>query len=149
MSSTVPPSPRRQRWHAIYYVLAAFDILTVCISLYLNYRLTDLYVQTVDSNQEWGQFLGDYLALEHLAAEAAAAGKDVFESRDVAAESRRMHGARAAFAERMSALRKDLEASAPAGSGSDLLDGLQQLDAGMGQVTAEADAVFGTFGGGE
>jgi PAS domain S-box-containing protein len=147
MSSTDAPSTRpRLRWHVVYYVLAAFDILTVCTSLYLNYRLTDLYVQAVASNQEWGQFMADYLALEGLAAEASAAGKDVFESRDPDVQARRVQAARAAFRERLTALGKDLATSAPSGSVPSLLEGLREIERGMQRVTAEADAVFAELG---
>ncbi len=150
MSTPAPvaPEPARARlpWHVVYYLLAAFNIVTVCSSLYLNYRVTDLYVQAVASNQEWGQLMADYLALEHLAAEANAAGNDVFESRDPMAEAKRSRAARTAFAERMAALRKDLAVSAPAASVGSLLAGLEDIDGAMRKMDDEAEAIFAQFG---
>jgi signal transduction histidine kinase len=145
-STALPePVPPRLPWHVIYYLLAAFNILIVCGSLYLNYRVTDLYVHAVASNQEWGQLMADYLALERLAAEANAAGNDVFESQAVARESQRMRAAAAAFDERLAALRKDLEASAPPASAPSLLNGLQDIDQAMRRMVAEAGTVFEAF----
>lgn len=149
MSATAPdvpePTPPRLPWHVIYYLLAGFDILTVCGSLYLNYRVTDLYVQAVASNQEWGQLMADHTALERLAAEVNAAGNDVFESQDAATESKRMRSAQAAFSERMQALRKDLEVSAPPAHVPALLEGLGEIDGAMRRMVGEAEEVFGRF----
>jgi signal transduction histidine kinase len=146
MTSPTPaapgPTPPRRPWRVIYYLLAAFNILIVCGSLYLNYRVTDLYVHAVASNQDWGQLMADYLALERLASDANAAGNDVFETRDPARESKRMRSAHAAFDERMAALRKDLADSAPPASVPSLREGLAEIERTMGGMVAEAEQVF-------
>jgi len=83
----------RGRWPRgplIYYLLAAFDILTVSASLFLNHRIMSIYVGSVEANQEWAERMTDYAALSRLAAEVDAPGNDVFNSRDVPAESARM-----------------------------------------------------------
>jgi PAS domain S-box-containing protein len=149
MTSTAPAASeptRRLPWPVIYYLLAAFDILTVCISLYLNYSVTGLYVEAVASSQEWGQLLADDLALERLAAEVNDAGSDAFDSHDAAAGSKRMRTAQTAFAERVAALRKDLAASAPAGGAAALATGLAEIDRRMGRMAADAEALLTQVG---
>jgi signal transduction histidine kinase len=151
MDPSFPPEPARPRlkWHVVYYLLAAFDILTVTGSLVLNDRVTDMYVQAVASNEDWGQLMADYTALEQLAGEIDASGNDIFESRDPVRESRRIESALAAFSERLAALRKDLLDTAPAGEAPPLLSGLADLE---GQTRALSDAardVIIRFGRGE
>src|SRR4030095_9414686 len=83
----------RLQWHVIYYLLAAFDILTVTASLYLNLRISDMYVHAVASNQDWAQLLADASALEDLAGIVNSAGNEVFASRDPAGERARLAAA--------------------------------------------------------
>ena len=147
-----PPDPppleasrHRVPWQLIYYGLAAFNVLTVLLSLYLNYRVTDLYVHAVASNADSAQLLGDFTAVEQLAAEVNAAGNDVFASRDPLAESGRKRTGLAALAERLAALRKDLAASAPATEAPALLAGLDAIETSLGTMAAEADEVLERF----
>jgi PAS domain S-box-containing protein len=56
-----------------------------------------------------------------------------------------MRAAAAAFDERMAALRKDLEASAPPASLASLLEGLRDIETAMRRMLAEADAVLDAF----
>jgi signal transduction histidine kinase len=144
-----PPEARRHRvpWQPIYYGLAAFNVLTVVLSLYLNYRVTDLYVQAVASNADSAQLLADFTAVEQLAAAVNASGNDVFATRDPLAESRRKHAAVLTLAERLAALRKDLAASAPTTEAPALLAGLDAIEAGVGTMSAEADQVLERFAG--
>ncbi len=39
-----------RRWHLVYYLLAAFDLLTVSLSLYLNHRIMAIYTDSVNLN---------------------------------------------------------------------------------------------------
>src|SRR5262245_22304762 len=148
MTSTAPAAPeptRRLPWPVIYYLLAAFDILTVCAALYLNYRVTDLYVDAVASSQEWGQLLADDLALERLAAEIDAAADDAVQSRDTAAAARRSSRAGAARSERVAALRKGLDAGVPGGAAG-LGAGLAEIDRRMKAMSGEAGALLEQVG---
>ena len=99
MSPPVRPARSRPRirWHVVYYLLAAFDVLTVSASLYLGARLLGIYRASVAQNAEWARHLDEYSALQQLAAEVNAPGNDLFESHDVARESQRLDKARGAF----------------------------------------------------
>ncbi len=143
MSSWEPP-PARSRipWHTFYYALAAFDIVTVCISLYLNYRLADLYVQAIASNQEWAQFVADDQELERMAAEVNAAVNDAFDSHETAAAAARVQSVRMAFHERLTALRKDLGATLAPAVLPRVLEGLVDVERGMERSTSDAEGVL-------
>ncbi len=39
----------RSKWHLIYYLLAAFNVLTVLTGLYLNHRIMAIYTRDVCS----------------------------------------------------------------------------------------------------
>src|SRR5262249_27845467 len=88
------PSPR---WPLLYFALAGFDLLTIVISLSINHRLVAIYRHAVEVNQEWAEGLDRYAALAQLASEVNAPGNDVFDTRDVAGESRRLHAALGRF----------------------------------------------------
>ncbi len=139
------PTGPRLKWHVVYYFLAAFDILTVSASLYLNDRVMDMYVQSVATSQEWGQLLADYTAMEQLAGDVNATGNDVFESADVGKESQRLQVAQAAFRERIAALRKDLLATAPSQQGPALVGELDALEAQTLEMAAGAREVLELF----
>lgn len=49
----------RSNWHYIYFLLAAFDLLTVCAGLYLNHRITTIYTDSVAANRIWANRLAD------------------------------------------------------------------------------------------
>src|SRR5688572_26087971 len=83
-------SKRRPRWHLLYFVLAAFDLLTIGVSMQLNHRLMGIYTQSVQMNESWADRMRRYSELGQSASEANAPGNDVFDSRDVKTESARL-----------------------------------------------------------
>ena len=126
----------------IYFVLAAFDVLTVTGSLHLSHRIMSIYAASVDTNQRWADRLGRYSDLGQLAAAVDAPGNDVFDTRDVDAEAARQAQALAVFERALEAARGDLvagpEAEAPA-----LLADLDAVAGAMRSMLAEADQKFG------
>ena len=57
------------RWHWVYFALAAFNVLTVSSSLYLNNLLVESYQGSVAENRQWAERLG---AIVDLVAYASA-----------------------------------------------------------------------------
>jgi len=51
------PAIKHPRWQHIYFGLAAFNLLTVCASLYLSHRLMVIYAESVRVNHEWSRRL--------------------------------------------------------------------------------------------
>jgi len=104
----------RPNWHHLYYVIAAFDLVTVVVSLLLSHRLTTVFHESLAINREWNHRLTLYAALADDARAVNAPGNDVFDSHDPAAERGRVRQARTDYAETLSKARADL-AAAPAG----------------------------------
>lgn len=69
-------------WHYVYFILAGFDILTVCISLYINHRLVEMYDRAAAANLEWSARQEEILNLSDLSVDMSAPGNDVFISND-------------------------------------------------------------------
>src|SRR5689334_4108265 len=136
------PVLRRTRWHYIYFVLAAFDLLTVTGSLHLSHRIMAIYAASVDTNQRWADRLARYADLGQLAAAVDAPGNDVFDTRDVDAEATRQAQALAVFERALDATRADLAAGP-------LLAGLDAVAGAMRDMVAEAEQIFAHFRRGE
>ena len=80
--ATVVKRARTPRWHRLYLLLAAFDVLTVCASLYLNHRLIEIHTAYL-------VIAGQFADLRRLAGAANAPGNDVFDTHDVPSERAR------------------------------------------------------------
>jgi PAS domain S-box-containing protein len=132
----------RPRWHRLYYLLAAFDLFTVVLSLALNHQTRDVFAHSVEVNQIWGQRLADYSELGELAAHVNAPGNDVFDSLDPVAESARMHAAQTAFDGRFAALREELVSHVRATQAARILGDFDAVAAAMAEMTAEAELIF-------
>ena len=81
---------KNSKWYLAYFFLAAFDILTVSIGLYLNHTIMYLYTRSVEVNREWAGRLGQLAELRELAGAVNAPGNDVFDTLDVTTESAKM-----------------------------------------------------------
>ncbi len=139
----------RLRLHHVYYLLAAFDLLTVCLSLFLFNSVTGTYSDSVAVNLVWARRLNDYSRLSELAAEVNAPGNDVFDSRDVEAESSRLSLARARFETLASAVRLDLERGVPRDEGVPLLSAFEEIAPTLERMVAEAGLIFARFRDGQ
>jgi PAS domain S-box-containing protein len=144
------PRAGASRWSLplVYYLLALFDVLTVSASLYLNHRIMQIYVRSVQANQEWAQRMSDYRDLGELAAAVNAPGNDVFDSGDVPGEAVRMQRARVAFQQRLAALRADL-AHVPAPEAQALRARMDEIERAMDEMTAEAGLIYSYFAAGQ
>src|SRR3954451_10639975 len=110
-SATTPPGERSttvrrsslSRWHRLFYLLVAFAVLTVSLSLYLSHEFMRIYVLSVSINQTWSERVQQCADLGQLAASVDAPGNDVFQSREVEAEARKMQAALRLFNSRLEA----------------------------------------------
>src|SRR3954454_329614 len=100
------------QWHRVYYLLAAFDLLTVSMSLWVNTRIMAIYRASIEVNRTWDELLHETSSLGRLAGAVNAPGNDVFLSGDVDAESAKARKAWAAFADLLSELRAGVRANA-------------------------------------
>jgi PAS domain S-box-containing protein len=130
------------RWHRIYYLLAAFDVLTVSMSLWVNTRIMSIYRASIEANKAWDELLHDSSELGRSAAAVNAPGNDVFESGDVEAEAEKVRRAWPAFDARHAELRAGLRANAREGQAGPLLRDLDATRAATAAMAREADRIF-------
>jgi hypothetical protein len=150
LASTVAPSaPRRWQWYRVYYALAAFDLLTIGFSLYVNHQLTSLYSASVAVNREWTTRLGSYAELAGLAQVVNAPGNDVFDSGNVTEERSRMRAAAALFMGRLRAASADIPATVPIAERNAIVSSLDSVEASMAEMTAEQELIFAYLSAGD
>ena len=144
-SIPAPVSP--PRWHLFYFALAAFDILTVCGSLYLSHQVTGIYAESVRTNQEWADRAASYDAIGQLASDVNAPGNDVFDSRKVAEEAGRMEAALKPFNAALAAARSEIEHHENPDDARPILKGFRDVETAMAAMVAEARLIFSFFSG--
>ena len=143
------PRAQRPRWYLLYYVLAALDVVTVLASLTLNQQMMQIYVDAVAVNQEWAVRQGKYAELGELASAVNAPGNDVFDSRDVTAESLRMRMALQEFNARFAEARADVLANVTAHHAPQLLADFDTIRLAMFEMVDEANQIFDHFAAGQ
>ncbi|HET6976483.1 MAG TPA: response regulator [Pyrinomonadaceae bacterium] len=142
------------KWHRVYYLLAAFDVVIVLMTLVLNYQILHIYELSAKASQQWTERRNDMDELGKLASAVNAPGNNVFDSHDVAAESGAMSAALAVFNQHLTDSRKEVLAQVNkkdqglefAQSHVNILT--QHFDAvgtSMDQMTSEADLIFNYF----
>ncbi|MDH3599205.1 MAG: ATP-binding protein [Candidatus Tectomicrobia bacterium] len=145
--STATPRPEETRsacpiWLFVYYLLAAFTLLTVIMTLWLSHHLMDVYRGSIEVNQEWAKRLSDYAELGQLAAMVNAPANAVFESHDVATESARMRLSLRLFHTYVTALEEDLRTHVDAVQAASLLEDLNMVRHAIDEMAGEADLVY-------
>ncbi len=132
----------RPKWHLIFYVLAAFGLITVSGSLYLNHLMMENHARSVASELEWGGWLARLDELRNLAISVNAPGNDVFDSKDVDAEEAKQLAALKAFDRRLAATRHEIESNVPLAQAVPLLEGLDAVRSAMNNMVTEARLIF-------
>jgi signal transduction histidine kinase len=132
----------RPKWHLVYFALAAFDLLAIAVSLYVNHRIMGIYTESVTANRTWTERLKRYADLDILATHVRAPGAEVFVSHDVEAEAAKMQSMHRAFSAERTAAIAELKANAPADEAKRLLRDFDAAGAAMEEMTADARMVF-------
>src|SRR4051794_28161543 len=148
-TGSAAPVLRQAKWHHIYFVLAAFDLLTVMGSLHLSHQIMFIYAASVDTNQEWADRLARYSELAQLAAAVDAPGNDVFDTRAMDTEAARQEQAVTLFDQELEAARADLTTAGPEPEARRLLASLDVVAEAMRSMVAEANLIFAYFRQGE
>jgi PAS domain S-box-containing protein len=138
-------SERRPRWHYIYFLLAAFDLVTVSAGLYLNQRIMAIYLHSVEVNRVWAARVSAYSHLGELAAVVNAPGNDVFDNRNVSGEAMRMFAAEKVFDYELAQQKKELQAHLDPEVALPLSNQLDAIAMAKEQMVAEAARIFEHF----
>lgn len=136
------PGPR---WHYLYFVLAAFDVLTVCAGLTVTHSIMGIYRESVAVSQTWAERANSYSALGELAAAVNGPGNDVFRSHDPDAESRKAQEAKRDFDKEFGVLREELRANLTPEEAAPLLAKLTAVATAMEAMTEEARLIFASY----
>jgi HPt (histidine-containing phosphotransfer) domain-containing protein len=138
---SIQPDQKKQSWPIVYFLLGAFNVLSVGAGLYLCQSVLDIYRASVADSQEWAQRMSTYAELGQLATEANAPGNDVFESGDIDGESRRLEAAVVAFDTLAAVAHADLEV-VNAAQRRALRPALEQAQAAVHAMAGDARAIF-------
>jgi signal transduction histidine kinase/CheY-like chemotaxis protein len=133
---------RRPKWYLLYYWLAALAVVTVLASLMLTQAMMEIYVDSVAASQQWAMREEEYADLAELARRVNAPGNDVFDSRDVAAESERLDRELAAFNMQFDATRAEVARNAAPGEAVLLLANFDEIQGAMQEMIAESGLIF-------
>ena len=139
------PRVTRPKWRYLYFLLAAFDLVTVSAGLYLNHRIMGIYKGSVEVNRVWAERVSAYSHLGELAGDVDAPGNDVFDTRDVQKEFVRMNAAVKAFDADLLKQRQELQAHLDHHAAVPLLALLDAIAVAKTQMTAEAARIFDYF----
>jgi PAS domain S-box-containing protein len=137
---TKPP-----KWRYVYFLLAAFDLVTVSAGLYLNHQIMGIYLRSVEVNRIWAERVAAYSHLGELAGDVDAPGNDVFDTRDVRQEFVRMGSAVKAFDTDLQTQRQELQANLNSDDAAPLLALLDAVAVAKTQMTEEAVRIFDYF----
>ena len=141
--------PARPKWHHLYYLLAAFDLFTVVLSLVLNHQTRGVFARSIEVNQVWSQRLADYSGLGQLAAAVDAPGNDIFDSLDLNTEAARFQAALQRYEERFAALHAEVQASAGQPGSARVLADFAAVSEAMAEMRRQAESIFSFFAQGQ
>lgn len=133
------------KWQYIYYVLAVFDILTVSLSLSLNHVIMDIYADAVEVNRQWANRLQSASELNQQLAGINAPGNNVFYSRDVVNESKKLEAAKNSFQKLVHVIRDELTTQVKPAQSKQLIKDLETVEANTLQMIVEAQLIFFYF----
>lgn len=130
----------RPRWHRIYLILAAFDIVTVLFSLIVSYRIVQIYRQSVADNLSWVEHLQTVNMISEQAAALNAPGNNVFETNDIVGEESKVSQESQKLSTQLRTFRDKLQTrDSQIGS---ILNHLSIVEQSAGSMTKEATSVF-------
>lgn len=148
-SQSISETASLRRWHWLYYALAAFEVLTISVSLYLSHRVANDFSQAVSNNSTWTAKLPQYAALTERAYSVKMPAYDVLRSLDVAHEQSRRQQALKVFDELLVHAREDLQGVPQKGHSQILLAKLDAVAQAMQSVTRLQDEIFAQVRRGE
>jgi two-component system, NtrC family, sensor kinase len=132
----------RRRWYRLYYLLAAFDILTVCVSFYLGHRILAIYRDSVSVNLAYSDRRRAISDLDTLAAAVNAPGNDIFDTHDVERERKNLRDAMDAFMRGTSIVREDFTKNLSPPDLPPLLQKLDLVESAARDISTDTEKIF-------
>lgn len=143
-TSPSPPSkgPQSQR---IYYLLGAFNVLSVLVAVALNFYVVGMYESSVDSSRVWADRMARVTDVATTATEANGPGNEVFENRDVVGERAALTEIVARYDALSAEAHAELQANLPAEQHRALLEQFAAADTEFVAMLAAAERIFEEF----
>ncbi|MSQ21124.1 MAG: hypothetical protein EXR39_16645 [Betaproteobacteria bacterium] len=140
-----PPRSPRRRIHYIYFLLVAFDFLSVALGLYLSQQTTLIFQRSINENKVWVERAMNYSRLGDHAQTVNAPGNDVFYSGDVATERRNFTGALALFYGFFALVREELKCNLVGAEAITIDAHFDAIAFAMKAINDEAEKIFEYF----
>jgi signal transduction histidine kinase len=137
------------RWHLVYFALAAFDLVTILLSLALTHNLMNIHAGSVETNKEWAARVGSMTELAEYAQNVNAPGNDIFDTGDVRGERARRDVAMESFEAHLTAVRTELQANVEPSRRAPIMAQLDAVAGSMTEMNAAADSIFARFAVGD
>jgi signal transduction histidine kinase/CheY-like chemotaxis protein len=136
---------RRSRTHYIYFLLAAFDLISVALGLYLSRETSLVYQRSIAENQVWVERAKNYSRLGDFAQAVNAPGNDVFDTRNVKAEHEKFDGALSIFDAFLELAREELHRSLSVAEATEIDHHFNAIAVAMKAMADEARQIFDYF----
>ncbi len=138
-------SRQRHQWHLLYYVLAAFNLLTVAFTLRLNHQMQGAFARSVEVSSAWERRLRDYGDLINTAQTVQARCNNVFVTRDPDRQRDEMRQAYSTFINRLRAKRGEALTAVETADSRQLLDEFDKLRGAVESMVETAEELFARF----
>ena len=136
---------QRHRWHLLYYVLAAFNILTVGLTLRLNHQMQEAFAGSVEVSHAWDRRLRDYTDLATLAQVVQSRCNDVFTARELGKQREDVQQAYQTFKNRLRAKRGEAIVAVEGAESRKLLEEFDKLSIAVEGMVETAGDFFDRF----
>ena len=137
------------KWNHLYYLLAAFDVLAVSGSLYLNHQIMGIYSQSVDENRIWVDRTAALEGLRDTSIAVNAPGNNVFDDKQVSVHQGLRDSEYLIYKQRLKVISDDYKQIVDDELKTSFLGGLDKINAAMTAMNGEADSIFEYFNQGQ
>jgi len=132
----------RPHRHRIYFLLAAFSVLSIVSGLFVNHRMLAAHRETIANNLQWVARLNLVDVLGKEAADLDAPAGNVFSSHDPSGEAARENAALANFQKTLEALSNDIQTNVPAPNVPVLDQDCHKLKERAASLGAQSELIF-------
>lgn len=136
---------QRHQWHLLYYVLAAFNLLTVGFTLRLNHQMQEAFARSVEVSSAWERRLRDYADLINTAQAVQARCNNVFVTRDPDRQRDDLRVVYKNFKTRLRAKRGEALVAIESAESSKLIREFDNLGAAVDGMVETAEELFDRF----
>jgi signal transduction histidine kinase len=136
----------RHRWHYLYYLLAAFNLLTMTYSMYLNSKMHAAFNESVSYGQKWHARFEGFNELLDLAMRIKVPMDRLFQTGDVGRARSDMHVANLRFNNHLGERLRDLTEEAELIKAETLLSRVGEARQSINKVTDLAELLFKEYG---